>query len=130
MNDRPSQPPHPSALAAPPSLVSHPGAAAVLQIVGVWELTIPAGAVDDVIRHGHRAAQADPETAALLRVQPGRQMGVHTAAALLAAHHEVEDLTDLGLDIAAHISRISATAGPLEQALIEVDHHVEQPEEW
>ncbi|MBZ6142481.1 hypothetical protein [Streptomyces olivaceus] len=113
--------PHPSTL--PPLTAAgdteDPQAARV-QVIEVRNFTVrDPGAV---LLHGHQAGMDDPQTASLLHHEPGARMSVHTAAALLAATHDTEDLTGLGLELTAHTARIAASPVPTAPALLEIRH--------
>ncbi len=109
--------PHPgtpdAAAAAPPET----DVPVRVQLISVQELTVQRPR--DVLWHARQAAVDEPHTAALLGHVPGTAMSVPTAAALLAATRDREDLPDLGLAVTGHTTHVSTTAGSCGPATVE-----------
>ncbi|MFI8177995.1 hypothetical protein ACIF6H_32395 [Streptomyces microflavus] len=61
-----------------------------------------------VLAHGRDAARQDPETAALLGYRPSTPLTLQAAAALLAALHTPDELTEMGMHTARHLTRTTA----------------------
>ncbi|MFH9266020.1 MULTISPECIES: hypothetical protein [unclassified Streptomyces] len=68
--------------------------------------------VDDprqVLAHAGQAALDEPETAALLGHDPATPLSLPAAAALLCALYDTDALTAMGLRLARHTTRVSAS---------------------
>lgn len=61
-----------------------------------------------VLAHARTAARQDPETAALLGHRPSVPLTLQAAAALLAALHTPDELTEMGMRTARHLTRTTA----------------------
>ncbi|GHI98158.1 hypothetical protein TPA0906_00240 [Streptomyces olivaceus] len=110
--------PHPSTLPPLATVEEQETPPAVtVQLIEVREYTVRDPAA--VVRHGRRARTDAPQIAALLRHEPGAR-GVHTAAALLAACHDADDLDGLGLELIGHASWIAAGVDAAAPALLEI----------
>ncbi|MEU4178299.1 hypothetical protein [Streptomyces sp. NPDC026589] len=68
--------------------------------------------VDDpcqVLAHAGQAVLEDPDTAALLGHDPATPLSLPAAAALLCALYDTDALTAMGLRLARHTTRVSAS---------------------
>ncbi|MDW4916333.1 hypothetical protein [Streptomyces californicus] len=63
-----------------------------------------------VLAHARAAAHADPDTAALVGYSPSTLLTLPAAATLLCALHSPDELSDMGLRIARHTTRVTGAA--------------------
>ncbi|MEU6618620.1 hypothetical protein [Streptomyces parvus] len=73
-----------------------------------------------VLAHGREAARQDPETAALLGYRPFAPLTLQAAAALLAALHAPDELTEMGMRTARHLTRTTAATQHRASVILEV----------
>ncbi|PVC80369.1 hypothetical protein DBP19_36570 [Streptomyces sp. CS090A] len=79
-----------------------------------------------VLAHARTAARQDPETAALLGYGPTTPLTLQASAALLAALHTTDELSDMGMRIARQTTRTTAATQHRGPVTLELSDAPEQ----